>query len=93
MIVSAWKGGTYGIRIGAQNVRIHFPKSVKTILVEVGGKVIRCKLKPTFWRTCPEIRSKVIGDWLHHKNLIPWKKGQPPRFSLTATGKAYFVLK
>ena len=82
MIVSAWKGRNYGIRVGMPNIRKNFNPKWESIEVEIEGTLFFFKLYPTFWTTCPEFRGKPIKKWLHKKGLIPWPKGNPPKFEL-----------
>ena len=82
MIVSAWKGATYGIRVGSINARKYFNQDWETIEVEIDRKFYTFNLSSTFWMTCPEFRGGPIPNWLKKQSLIPWPKGKPPRFEL-----------
>jgi hypothetical protein len=92
MEVTAWKGATYGIRVGKNNVGQYFMSGTKTIDVEIDRNVCTFPLSSTFWTTCPEFRGKSIGVWLRKNNLIPWPKGQPPKLKLLPLGKNIFRL-
>ena len=93
MRVTAWKGGTYGIRVGNDNARRHFPKHWDAINVEIDGTSHEFTLsKRTFWTTCPEFRGVVIKEWLERKGLLPWMPGQPPEFELEHLGGNSFRL-
>lgn len=83
MIVSAWYGGTYGIRVGKRNAQEYFSKEWSEISVEIDGEVYSFKLSSTFWTTCPEFRGKPITNWFKKLNATKWPKGNPPRFELT----------
>jgi len=94
MIVSAWKGGgSYGIRVGNDNAHRFFDKSWNHIEVKVGSIFYKFKLSPTFWSTCPEFRGKIIENWLKSQRLVPWPKGNPPKFELIPLGNNRFWLK
>ncbi len=91
MKVSAWKGGTYGIRVGHQNAEKFF-KGLRTIEVQIDGHFEVFKLSDTFWTTCPEFRGVAIARWLKKNGLAHWPKGRPPRFELTPLGGNRFRL-
>ncbi len=92
MIVTGWRGGTYGVRIGKRNVRTYFDRSWNEIEVEIDGKAYKLPLRNTFWTTCPEFRGSVIGVWFKQNKLIPWKPGKPPKLNLTKTEGNRFIL-
>jgi hypothetical protein len=94
MQVSAWKGGTYGIRVGKGNADSYFPKDWKgkTIAVEIGGQVFEFRLSETFWTTSPEFRGAPIKRWLAQKGLLSWPSGSPPGFELQPLGGNRFRL-
>ena len=72
MIVTTWKGGTLGLRIGKENVRRFFDPSWKSVDILIEGKETCFPLSNTFWTTCPEIRGGPIPDWLHRRGLGNW---------------------
>jgi len=82
IIVSAWRGGTYGIRISMQDRGIFKREWREVILLLDGKRRVRVRISDSFWRRCPELRSKHIGEWLREKGLIPWPKGSPPKLIL-----------
>lgn len=87
---TGWKGGTYGIRVGAHNRDKFFDPDWKTVELElVGGpeaqKVV-VSVSQSFWQNCPELRAAAIGRWLMGLGLAPWLKGSPPRLQLEAQG-------
>jgi len=92
MKVSAWKGGTYGIRVGKENAHKHFSKNNRTIEVEIDGEIHNFYLSDTFWTTCPEFRSAFIGSWLLENRLAPWPHGRPPQLDLMPLGNNRFRL-
>jgi hypothetical protein len=82
MICSAWKGGTFGIRVGKANVHKYFQRNWASIVVIIDGKTHVFNLSKAFWTNCPEIRSKTIGVWLHKYRLDCWPKWNPPKVKL-----------
>ena len=69
MIVEAKsKGpGRSGLYIGAENVRLYFPRSLATIEFNLGHLKIECKLRPDFWQDCPEIDDPRLCAWLESR--------------------------
>lgn len=92
MRVSAWKGGTYGIRVGKANAAKYFNKKWNCVTVLIGGSTYCFTLSRTFWKTCPEIRGRPIGDWLLQNGNASWQKGHPPKFDLHPLGGSRFEL-
>lgn len=82
MLVRAWKGATYGIRVGKLNAERYFKRNWTNIEVEINGRFYLFNLSSTFWTTCPEFRGGPIPNWLRSQGLIPWPKGNPPKFEL-----------
>ncbi len=83
MEAKAWRGGTFGIRVGRKNAEKYFDKKWRNIEVEVNGQFHSFDLPGTFWTTCPEFRGGVIKDWLAEHGLLRWPKGHPPKVELT----------
>jgi hypothetical protein len=92
MEAKAWRGGTYGIRVGRENAERYFSKKWPNIEVDIDGQFHSFRLSGTFWATCPEFRGAVIRDWLTEQGLSPWPKGQPPEVELTPLGGNRFRL-
>ena len=92
MKATAWKGGCYGIRVGRQNARNHFPTHWSTIDVSIARQVHTFSLTPTFWTTCPKFRGAPIEKWLQSHKLATWRKGKPPRLTLTPLSGRSFRL-
>lgn len=92
MKCSAWKGGSYGVRVGRANAQQYFNKSWNGIEVNIGGIWHTFSLTTTFWSTCPEFRGKRIKAWLKTLGLIPWKPGRPPRLTLKHKKGKKFLL-
>ena len=62
MQAKAWKGGTYGVRVGTSNANRYFAKSWKFVDVELDGNLHRVRLSSTFWGTCPELRGAAFKN-------------------------------
>ena len=95
MIVTAWKGATYGIRIGKENRR-YFSRNWTSIRLQLQGndKVFSVNVSKSFWKNCPELRSANIGKWLKRNRRLPWVKGHPPKLELKQQGRSnYFDLR
>jgi len=83
MYATAWKGGTYGVRVGSRNVAQYFERQWDFVEIELDGEYHRVSLSDSFWKRCPELRSVTFGDWLQRRGLRPWPKGNPPKLELT----------
>lgn len=100
MLVSGWKNGPFhkkravalGVRVGRELAERFFPKDWDVVLVEIEGDTFLVKLTKTFWKTCPELRSRAIRDWMRKKGLAPWPEGKPPEMRLTPMGRNRFRL-
>lgn len=92
MVCTAWKGGTFGIRVGSKNAQQYFKPGWTHIEVKIGNNFHYFNLSTTFWTTCPEFRGKEIGDWLHRQSLAPWSRGNPPKLHLIPLGGNRFRL-
>lgn len=71
MIVEAKsKGhGRSGLYIGAENVRMYFPRSLTTIEFNLGHLRIECRLTSDFWHGRPEIDDPRLCAWLENKHM------------------------
>lgn len=59
----------FGLRVGAANVRRHFPKNMQVVELRLGDLRIQCQLPPTFWNGEPEIHDPRLCAWLKFKVL------------------------
>lgn len=82
MKVSAWKNGSYGIRVEIADRTSYFKSGWADVEIEIGGVQHQFPICPKFWSDCPEIRGEAFGTWFASKGLIPWSKGKPPQFDL-----------
>jgi hypothetical protein len=46
-----------------------------------------------FWKSCCELRSKEIRQWLYREQHAPWPYRVPPKFQVVQQGKGRFRLK
>jgi hypothetical protein len=90
MTVKAWKGGSYGIRVGKPNPLKYFPLSWKTIKVIMDGRTHTFNLSKRFWTTCPEFRGKVVKQWLLASWATSWPTRNPPAFTLISVNGNLF---
>ncbi len=65
------------------SVLLYFPDSPKPATV---------RITPSFWRSCPELRSRAIRAFLRRNGLIPWPRDHPPHFELEPLGQGRFRL-
>ena len=83
--LTGWQGGTAGFRVHADSRSLVF-EAIRTTLrqvqVELPGHRTQpcCRITPTFWTTCPELRSAETGRWIERRGDMPWPKGKPPRY-------------
>jgi hypothetical protein len=94
MNVTAWNNGKhhasgagYGIKLSVKDRDRYFKPEWKIISLYLGNNQSPISVnigKPSFWNpTCRELIHKEIGRWLISNNLAPWKRGHPPKLSLT----------
>ncbi|QOR36887.1 hypothetical protein IMX26_08800 [Clostridium sp. 'deep sea'] len=100
MIVKTWNNGRfntsgagYGIRIPKESREKHFNKTWEYVTLKIADKSIDIKLRATFWTTCSELRSKVIGQFLIKNNVGTWGKGHPHELHLEIFEDNIFVLR
>lgn len=95
--VTAWKSGPhgrdtmYGLRVSAADRARYFRRDWRTVELHLPrhGRIV-VGLSPSFWRSCPELRSEQIGAWLRATAAAPWRQGRPPRYMLRPTADAVF---
>ena len=89
MTVSGWWGGTWGLSVPSEHMGLF--EKYRTRLTNDGLLVhlpdvcqpLKLPLTPSFWRTCPEVRSVEIGRWMCGRGEAPWPMRQPPRYRAT----------
>ena len=91
--VSAWSNGDgteggYGLRLRPADRDALVNRRLPHVVLDLPGVEpgIRVGLSASFWGTCPELRSKSIGQWLMATNQAPWPARRPPRFRLVPVG-------
>jgi hypothetical protein len=100
MYVTAWSNGRplrtgagYGIRLSASDRDRLFDPGWSHVFVDVAdGEPVPVPISSSFWRSCPELRSAAIGQWLLRNGLAPWACGSPPPLVLSPTGTRQFRL-
>ena len=92
MLVSCWKGGTYGIRITKDDRNRFFQRQWTTVTVTAGSNTSTHKIEGTFWTTCPELRGGAIKDYVLAQGHSSWKTGNPPKLTLTPNHGNSFTL-
>ena len=86
-------GGGYRVRIKPRDRDKCFRQTWASVTVEFdNGGVVRARLSPSFWRTCPELRRKEIEKWMIDQGFARWQKGKPPKFRLDPIGDRRFRL-
>jgi len=104
MRVTAWNNGAhysdgngYGIKISIRDRDHFFNPEWETIILALDGKPESIELnirKKSFWnKTCRELISKKIGEWLIENHLSPWPPQAPPQLELIMVGDRKFLLK
>ena len=86
IILTAWKGGGYGLKISLRDRDRYLRRSDGTVIIELpdGDSWIEvpCNIdKNAFWTgNCREMISKEIGKWMQKNLYAPWEKYKPPKF-------------
>ena len=83
--IAGWTGGTSGLRVRKESrERVLRPlqgrlRQVRLELPGLAGAAY-CRVTPTFWTTCPSLRSVEIGRWMAARGDMPWPYRRPPRY-------------
>lgn len=95
IILTGWKGGTFGFRVSKQDqglfrelskVRLELPNP------DGGFCQIEIELSQSFRQKCPEFRNKKIGEWMSWRGDYPWPKGHPPKYKAEVTGNSLRII-
>ena len=91
MALTGWRGGTAGFRVDAvsrSRVLAPLKGTLRGIEIELPGVGVRpyCRITPTSWTTCPELRSAEIGRWMTRRREKPWPRGNPPSYDAELIG-------
>lgn len=95
IILTGWKGGTFGFRVSKQDQELFRELSkVKLELPNPDGGFcqIEIKLSQSFQQKCPEFRNKKIGEWMSRRGDYPWPKGHPPKYKAEVTGNSLHII-
>ena len=94
MLVTALRAGREisGLRVGAANVRRHFPRQVETIELHLDHLRIECGLTPDFWRDQPEIRDPRLSVWLKAKHFHAKPLRPQVSFAMVPSGENCFKI-
>jgi len=94
MIVTTKENGreVLGLRVGAANVRRHFPRTMGAVELLLGDLRIQCNLKPDFWKGQPEIHDPRLGAWLKYKVPRERSNRKPVALAMEYAGADAFTL-
>src|SRR3954471_4032950 len=69
----------YGIKFTKPDRDRYFRTEWDSIVLELDeSEETSVPLAPSFWRSCSELRSGAIGQWLIDQRVAPWPRGNPP---------------
>ena len=98
MIVKAWTnsrapgpgekpapGSGYGFSVREDDRDEHFSKEWASAFIDLpNGKVAKVNVaKKSFWKSCRELISSTIKEWLEETGNAGWEKGKRPEFVLS----------
>ena len=94
MIVEAQsKGlGRCGLYVGAENVRLYFPRNLSAVELNLGHLKIECRLTPDFWQGHPEIDDPRLCAWLESKLMHDNRNRRAVQLAMTPTGENVWKL-
>ena len=100
MIVTGWNNGAwrpngvgYGVKVRKQDRDKHFQREWASVLITIDGNdSVRIELSSSFWRDCPELRSRKVGAWMRAQGFSTWPAYKPPKFKLIPSGGQTFEL-
>jgi len=88
-----WPGGTFGLRFGQLRHELIDGKPSTIALRLEGTPSFDARLTNGFWKDCPEVRNRLIGEWISAQGLkLPWPIGKPPRFAISKIGPNRFAV-
>ena len=85
---------TFGLRINENDRDKFFKQNWKSVqlIFEGSGNPVEVNITPSFWRSCPGLRSKQIGLWFNKLGCTKWPKFKTPKFVMEPKGgKTFFV--
>ena len=101
MEVKGWENGSgdnetgsgYGVKLSPEDRERWFEREWSSVILHIeGGDEVHVNVSQSFWRGCPELRHRRIGQFLVAEGLAPWKKRKPPRVKLEPLGGRHFRL-
>ena len=83
--LSGWTGGTTGLRVDNgswREVFLPMRETLRRVRLVLPGHPVQpqCRVTPSFWTGCPELRSAEIGRWMEERDDMPWRYRRPPRY-------------
>ena len=100
--LTGWKSGTreapgalgFGVKLMDRNKLFKGLSEVVLELPLCNGEVqpLNIELSPSFWRTCSEIRSQSIGNWMKKRGDCPWPFRDPPKYQAEMKGNHISIL-
>jgi hypothetical protein len=86
MYATAWHNGGpprepagYGLKFAKVDRDRYFTADWESIVLELeGAEPTTVPLSAAFWRSCSELRSAAVGEWLLQADAAPWARGSPP---------------
>ena len=90
IVLTGWQGSTSGLRIKKKD-RDELLRGLDKITLKLplnGGQTesMELSLNDSFWRSCPEFRSRDIGTWMKQRGDRPWRFRQTPKYRARVTG-------
>ncbi len=103
LIWTAWNSGThrksgagYGFKVPISDRDRLFERQWRSVILELPAQSGYTKTevniaKASFWsKTCHELISRDIGQWLRSNGLAPWRRGCPPKVRVEVVGERRF---
>ena len=90
MYATGWHNGSrpeepdgYGLRLAPRDRDKYFEREWNEVVIALeAGPEVTIALSPSFWRSCSELRSPEVGQWLLASQAAPWRQGSPPGVAL-----------
>ncbi len=84
--------GGYGLKFVQRDRDRYFDRDWPEVVLQLdGGDEVTIELSPSFWRSCSELRSAGVGQWLLDQDAAPWMKGSPPGVVVTPVSENHFT--
>ena len=96
IVLTGWQGSTYGLRISKKDrdalLRGLDKITLKLPLNDGRAQSMELSLNNSFWRSCPEFRSRDIGTWMKKRGDCPWRSRQTPKYRARVTGSVIEIV-